>query len=85
MFENIRVWLNQFKIPSAIFLAKYGLWPRTDLDLLIVVGKGIDIPKIENADHEIVDKYSEIYIKALNDLFERYKGRFGIKKELEIL
>ena len=81
-FENFRLWLNSFKLPACLFLAKFGLWPRTDIDLLIVIGKGIKFPKLENITSELVEEYHGIYIKELCSLFDRYKGRFGIKKDL---
>ena len=76
------MWLNQFKIPTCIFLAKYGLWPTNDVDLLIVIGKGMRFPKIENASSEDVDKYHKMYINELCDMFDRHKGKLGIKKDL---
>ncbi|GAB1600364.1 2-acylglycerol O-acyltransferase 1-like [Argonauta hians] len=43
-----------------------------------VVGKPIDVPLIENPSKEEVEKIHTIYLKSLYELFEEYKGRYGI-------
>ena len=73
-FEDFRVWLNKFKIPIPLFLSKNILWPRQDLDILIVIGKGIKLPKLDEISSETLDTYHNLYMKELCELFDRHKG-----------
>lgn len=45
-----------------------------------VVGEPITVPKIEDPTEEMVDLYHAMYIRSLQDLFDRYKTRFGLKE-----
>lgn len=38
------------------------------------------MPKIEDPPEEMVDLYHEMYIKALLNLFDKYKTGFGLKE-----
>lgn len=84
---GFRKWLNSFKIPGVIFLGKYGtLLPFTNVDLITVIGKEIILPHIPSPSQEDIDKYHEIYIKALVSLFNKFKHHCAADptKELEI-
>ena len=82
--EKFRLFLNKLKIPGTWFISKLGLMPHYNLDIAIVVGKRIDLPKIENPSDTEVKKYHEIYVKALTDLFYKYNGIYGDGNKLEI-
>jgi 2-acylglycerol O-acyltransferase 2 len=82
--EKFRLFLNKLKIPGTWFISKLGFMPHYNLDIAIVVGKRIDLPKIENPSEEEVKKYHEIYMKALTDLFYKYNDIYGDGNKLEI-
>lgn len=82
--EKFRLFLNKLKIPGTWFISKLGFMPHNDLDITIVVGKRIDLPKIDNPSEEEVRKYHEIYIKSLTELFYKYNEIYGDGNKLEI-
>lgn len=84
-FENFRLLLNKFKCPGTIFYGKFGFLPRNDIEIVTVIGKGIEFPIIEKPTVEDVDKFHKLYVDTLKSLFDKYKNRFGITCELEIL
>lgn len=85
-FEKLRLWLNKFKLPGTIFYGgKFFILPRYDLEIVTVIGKGIDFPLIEKPTVEEVNKYHQIYVESLKSLYDRYKEKYGITSELEIL
>jgi len=84
-FEGFRLWLNKFKFPGTIFYGKYGWLPRSDLEIVTVIGKALDFPVIENPSKEEVNKYHQIYVDKLKELYERHKVKYGASNELEIL
>lgn len=43
-----------------------------------VVGKPIELPLIENPSQEDIDEYHQKYLTSLHNLFEEYKGQYGI-------
>lgn len=85
ILEEFRLWLNKFKIPGTLFYWKYGWLPRTDVELTIVVGKGIELPKIDYPNSEQIEYYHSIYLEKIKELFDRHKSKYGFNGELEIL
>jgi hypothetical protein len=80
-----RLWLNKYKIPGIVFIGKYFLLPDNNLDLTMVVGKPIQFPTIAEPTTEDIEKYHAIFIKALQEVFDRNKGLYGAKEaELEV-
>ena len=50
---NFRIWLNKFKIPGAIWWSKRHLYlPETDIEIYVVIGKALVLPKIEKPTRE---------------------------------
>jgi len=82
--EKIGLFLNNFKLPGIVFIGKYLIFPRDDIDVCTVIGKGIQFPKIENPNKDQIDKYHSIYINSLEELYDRYKNEFGASEKLEI-
>ena len=62
IFMNFRIWLNKFKLPGAMFYSKYIYLPDPNVEITVVVGKPMKLPKIVEPKPEIVDKYHNIYI-----------------------
>lgn len=48
--------------------------------VFVLVGEPITVPKIENPSEEMVDLYHTMYIKSLQNLFDKYKTRSGLKE-----
>mmetsp|Transcript_67133 Transcript_67133/g.212493 ORF Transcript_67133/g.212493 Transcript_67133/m.212493 type:complete len:336 (+) Transcript_67133:1643-2650(+) len=44
--ERLRMWVASFKIPCVIFWGYAGFMPDPSLEITVVVGKGIELPKI---------------------------------------
>lgn len=59
--------------------------PDDDIDLTVVVGKSIELPKIDNPSKEDVDKYHSLFIKSIVDLFDKHKGKYAATGEKAIL
>jgi uncharacterized protein YfkK (UPF0435 family) len=50
------------------------------------VGKPIDLPKIENPEEEIIEKYHQIFIEELTKLFEEHKTKYSLHpNEMELI
>lgn len=50
----------------------YGMLPHR-IPLTTIIGKPIAIPKIENPTDEEVEKYHQLYVEHLKELFEKHK------------
>jgi len=59
--------------------------PRSDLDLVTVVGKSIILPQIPSPTKEDIDKYHQVYIDALVDLFNRNKIKYAADPKSELM
>lgn len=84
-FEKFRLWLNKYKIPAAIFIGKYWIFPNDDLKFYTVVGKGIECPKIDHPTKEQIDEYHQKYVEELKRIYDVYKEKYGGSQELEVL
>ncbi|RWS17770.1 2-acylglycerol O-acyltransferase 3-like protein [Dinothrombium tinctorium] len=50
-----------------------------------VVGKPIDVEKIENPTEEDINKLHDLYVKSLIDLFYAHRSKYAINKEMRIV
>jgi hypothetical protein len=82
--QSIALWLNRYKIPATLFIGKYLFLPDNDIDVTVVVGKCLQLPKIESPSNEEVDKYHGLYLKELEGIFERNKEKYGVKKDVQL-
>lgn len=57
-----RIWLNKYKIPSALSLGKFIFFADYDLDIYNIIGKPIKLPEIKKPSNEDVDKWHKIYM-----------------------
>ncbi|RAW31940.1 hypothetical protein PC110_g11723 [Phytophthora cactorum] len=83
---ELRLKLNQFKLPGVLF---YGLpqcffLPRTDVDLITVVGEALILPRIEHPTKEDVQKYHAQYVEVLQKLFDKYKSVYAVDPEAQL-
>ena len=76
---TMRTWLQKsFGIALPIFHGAYGTPLPYQVPMNVVVGEGIDTPKVDadklgqRVDEELVDKYHEIYIQALKKLYNEH-------------
>mmetsp|Transcript_6528 Transcript_6528/g.9488 ORF Transcript_6528/g.9488 Transcript_6528/m.9488 type:complete len:336 (+) Transcript_6528:64-1071(+) len=72
---NIRLRLNRYGVPTIL---TWGFWlfpllPKPDSDLLIVIGKPLVLPKIEEPTKADVELWHGKYVAALTNLFEEHK------------
>jgi len=65
-----------------LLLGRFGLPLPQRKPLLIVVGRAIQVPKMENASNEMVLEQHEIYLKEVRRLHDRYKNMHSEKKVL---
>ena len=82
---KIGLWLNKFKIPAVVCISKFlNILPNNNVVLSIVVGKGFQIPEIQNPTVQQIDQYHQMYLRELKELFDKYKEKFGGSSELKI-
>lgn len=89
-FEKFRIWLSEFNFPGAVFVSSKFWWcfpfmPNNDVELTTIVGKPIQLPKIENPSNEEVDKWHSAYMERLQEHFEEYKKKYAYDKEKKLL
>uniref|UniRef100_H3GEE6 Acyltransferase n=1 Tax=Phytophthora ramorum TaxID=164328 RepID=H3GEE6_PHYRM len=82
----LRLQLNRFRIPGAIF---FGLplcffLPRSDVDLITVVGKPLHLPHVEHPSRELVKECHDKYVQALQDLFDTHKGVYAVDPDAKL-
>eukprot|EP00301_Raphidiophrys_heterophryoidea_P025961 c8838_g1_i1.p1 GENE.c8838_g1_i1~~c8838_g1_i1.p1 ORF type:complete len:379 (+),score=71.21 c8838_g1_i1:1155-2291(+) len=79
--RSLRLWvLKRFGFVVPIFWGKYWWCPLLPFDnvaINTVVGEVIELPTIPNPTNEDVEKYHQMYVKSLTELFDRHKARFG--------
>ena len=71
----MRLALNRYGIPAIVFWgsALLPLLPKMSVDVSIVVGPPIVLPKIDQPTKEDVKKWHDVYVAALTKLFEDHK------------
>lgn len=77
MCENIRLFLNKLKLPTAIFRGKYILYPYLDSGLTTVIGEALILPIIPNPTDEDIDDYHDLYKEKLKKLFDDNVDKYG--------
>jgi len=82
--RKIGLFLNKFKLPGVFFFGKYFIFPRTDIDICSVIGKGIQFPKIQKPSKNDIEEYHDLYVRKLKELYDRYKSRYGGSEKLVI-
>lgn len=77
---KFRLWLNTFGIPAVLIFGwpPFPLLPRQNIKIYTYVGKGIQLPKIENPSKEEVAKWHGEYIDGLQKVFEDNKKEVGL-------
>ncbi|ETP40816.1 hypothetical protein F442_11908 [Phytophthora nicotianae P10297] len=80
---KFRLKLNEFKMPGVLFFGRPECFylPRTDVDLITVVGKPLILPRIEHPTKKVIREYHGKYVTALQELFDRYKGVYAVDPE----
>jgi len=84
IFVKQRLFLNKFKMVGAIFFSRLFLVPFYGVKVHTVVGKAIQIPHIHKPTDEDVDKYHKIYVKEVQDLYQRHKDKAQEESDLII-
>lgn len=78
-FLRFRLKLNEFKVPGATFFGSplCFFMPRSDVDLITVVGTPLQLPTIAEPTKEDVSKYHAMYVHKLQALFNKHKGAYA--------
>ncbi|KAK9760171.1 diacylglycerol O-acyltransferase 1 [Basidiobolus ranarum] len=66
-----------------IFNYDLGILPHRR-PIVVVVGKPIDVEKIENPTEEDIKKYHELYVAALQELYNKYKDVYAKERVSEL-
>jgi hypothetical protein len=85
-FLSLRLWLNKFKIPGVLFRGEWWCFfmPIAQIPLITVVGKPIQVPKIDEPTKQDIDKYHKQYMIALQELFDKYKVTYAMDPKAEL-
>jgi hypothetical protein len=75
--KSFRLWLNKFNIPGTLFIGKYLFLPDNDIDFTVVIGKPLVLPQIENPTDDDVDRYHDLYMRVLSEIFDRNKEKYA--------
>mmetsp|Transcript_67139 Transcript_67139/g.212532 ORF Transcript_67139/g.212532 Transcript_67139/m.212532 type:complete len:96 (+) Transcript_67139:2386-2673(+) len=79
------MWVASFKIPCVIFWGYAGFMPDPSLEITVVVGKGIELPKIPQPTVEEVDRWHGVYIKALEATFYKHAPKYCDLRSCDIV
>lgn len=92
-YDNLQGWwptrlaLNKHHVPTVL---PFGAWffpllPKYTAGVHTVIGRPIRCPRIENPTEKDVNYYHAQYIEALQELYDKHKGDFGMEdRTLEI-
>ena len=72
---DVRLAMNKNGFPAILTWGHplFPLMPRHDVDLKIVVGAPMAVPKVEDPSKEVVKQWHDKYMAALTKLFEDHK------------
>lgn len=72
---DVRLAMNKNGFPAILTWGHplFPLMPRHDVDLKIVVGAAMAVPKVEDPSKEVVKQWHDKYMAALTKLFEDHK------------
>ena len=76
----INLWLvKRFGFVLPLFWGTwwYPLLPRRDVELHTVMGRALELPRIDEPSAAQVDEWHATYMRELEALFERHKAQFG--------
>lgn len=76
---RLRLWLNQFHIPSVLFFGTWwcGFCPRR-VPLTLVLGPGLSVTRVPEPTPAQVEALHTRYVTALVKLFDTHKKTYGI-------
>ena len=83
-YDWLMLFLQRLSSMIVLFWSKYLIFPDWDLELVTVVGKPIQFPKIPCPTVEQVDKYFDVYVTELLDLFNRHKADYANDPKAEL-
>lgn len=73
--ENVRLWLNRWKVPAVVFCGKWYCFflPNHDVAIKTVVGPALVLPVLPEPTDAQITHYHDVYIKRLVSLFDKHK------------
>eukprot|EP00527_Entomoneis_sp_CCMP2396_P007407 CAMPEP_0198151404 /NCGR_PEP_ID=MMETSP1443-20131203/55519_1 /TAXON_ID=186043 /ORGANISM="Entomoneis sp., Strain CCMP2396" /LENGTH=159 /DNA_ID=CAMNT_0043817051 /DNA_START=584 /DNA_END=1060 /DNA_ORIENTATION=+ len=74
-FWKLRLALNRMGLPAILVWGNplFPIVPKNDLDMVVLIGKAIPLPQIDQPTREQVQEWHGKYIVALQELFENHK------------
>ncbi|KAJ8971564.1 hypothetical protein NQ317_004118 [Molorchus minor] len=81
--EKVRKWIGiapAVPVGRGFFQYSFGIIPRRN-PVTTVVGKPIEVPKIENPTKDLIDEYHQKFIEKLTEMFEEQKYNYLDKPE----
>jgi len=84
-FEGFRMKLAAMNMPPVIFGSLWGILPFPNIDIAVVVGEPLVLPRIENPSKEEVAKWHGVYVERLEKLFKENRGKYAVEGEEAVL
>lgn len=72
-----------FHVP--MFFGRYGLWIPFSTPIHVVTGRPIECPKIDNPTNEEIQKYLNLYIEGLQQIWEENKDKYAKNRKTELV
>eukprot|EP00128_Syssomonas_multiformis_P018906 Colp12_sorted_trinity150504_noHs@33055 len=83
-FQNAMGFTIPFFFGRGIFQYNWGLMPKR-IPLISVVGAPIDCPKIAEPTQADVDKYHDLYVNALQELYNQHKDIYARERKRSLM
>ncbi len=64
---------RRFGISLTLIVGRFGLPIPYPHKLLCVMGKAMDIPKVENPTKELINEWHEKYVAEVTDIYHTYR------------
>ena len=76
--KQVLLWLNKFNIPTTFFTGTFLFFPNANIDLVVVVGKALELPLIAEPTKDDINKYHALFVERVNALFNKYKCNYNM-------
>jgi hypothetical protein len=60
---SLRLFLASIKIPAILPYSRFGVFPNFDVDITVIVGKPIQVPKIDHPTAQDVKHWHKVYME----------------------
>ncbi|KAI8613869.1 diacylglycerol acyltransferase-domain-containing protein [Chytriomyces sp. MP71] len=84
-FIKERKWLAKQQVPGVLFWSKWLWLPDPSVSVVTVVGDPVQFVAVENPTPDEVDKAHAQFVKALQALFDKYKGQYAADPDAKLV